>query len=296
MPESQTMDPKRKPEGLQGGAEAGPAGEKIRGRRFAFGKNWAGFLKLLDERRIRAAEGSLQEMLGAQDLQGLSFLDVGCGSGLFSLAARRLGARVHSFDYDPQCAGCAQELKRRFFREDPFWTVGVGSVLNREFMDSLGRFDIIYCWGVLHHTGGMWEAMENVMLPLAEGGRLFLAIYNTNNRTPIHLRIKRLYVFSPRPVRAILAGAYFTGRVFRFLGKDILAGKNPLARYGSSYSPRGMDWWTDSFDWLGGYPFETALPEEVFAFFHSHGLILEKLKTANGRSINNEFIFKKERA
>ncbi len=50
-----------------------------------------------------------------ETLAGNSFLDVGSGSGLFSLAAMRLGAdRVHSFDYDPQSVGCTKELKRRF--------------------------------------------------------------------------------------------------------------------------------------------------------------------------------------
>ncbi len=88
------------------------------GARFDFGDNWTRFLELLDDRRIGEAEASLRDMLGIADLRDRSFLDIGCGSGLFSLAARRLGAKVRSFDFDAQSVACARELKRRYFPDD----------------------------------------------------------------------------------------------------------------------------------------------------------------------------------
>jgi len=293
MPESKTLTPPEMSKQTDQEASSHHAAEMARGERFAFGKNWASFLELLDEGRIRAAEGSLQRMLGIQDLHGLSFLDVGCGSGLFSLAARRLGARVHSFDFDPQSAGCAGEMKRRFFKEDPLWTVEVASVLDREFLTSLGTYDIVYSWGVLHHTGRMWDAMENVLLPLASSGTLFLALYNTNRWTPIHVQMKKLYVHAPHPIKPILLGSYSFYKTLRGLVKDLCVFRNPTIRYRSSGSSRGMSWWTDVVDWLGGYPFETALPEEVFQFYRERGLVLERLRTANGGYGNNEFVFRK---
>src|SRR5690349_14790038 len=148
------------------------------GKRFEFGKNWSRFLAVLDEERIAEAQRSLAQMLEVTNLEGKSFLDVGSGSGLFSLAARRLGARVHSFDYDPQSVACGQELKRRYFADDPLWRVEQGSVLDRDYLNPLGSFDVVYSWGVLHHTGAMWEALGNVAPLVAEGGRLFIAIYN----------------------------------------------------------------------------------------------------------------------
>ncbi|HYY59119.1 MAG TPA: class I SAM-dependent methyltransferase, partial [Pyrinomonadaceae bacterium] len=129
--------------------------------RFEFGRNWRRFLSTLDEERILEAERSLRLMLEAETLDGKSFLDIGSGSGLFSLAARRLGARVHSFDYDAESVACAQELKQRFFAGDADWTIERGSVLDSDYVKRLGQFDIVYSWGVLHHTGAMWRALEN---------------------------------------------------------------------------------------------------------------------------------------
>src|SRR5229473_3051952 len=123
------------------------SGEILGGERFAFGENWARFLALLDDQRIKDAEESLQSKLGVENLAGKSFLDVGSGSGLFSLAARRLGARVHSFDYDPRSVACTGELKRRYFPDDGRWVVETGSALDADYLRSIGKFDIVYSWG-----------------------------------------------------------------------------------------------------------------------------------------------------
>ena len=155
------------------------AAEVTSGERFEFGANWTRFLSVLNEDRIAQAEGSLRQMLAISDLNAASaFSDIGSGSGLFSLAARRLGATVYSFDYDPLSVGCTQELKRRYFPEDGQWMVEVGSVLDRDYLGRLGQFDVVYSWGVLHHTGAMFEALENIAPLVASGGQLFISIYN----------------------------------------------------------------------------------------------------------------------
>src|SRR5512145_1886191 len=182
------------------------AEEVARGERFEFGKNWRRFLGGVRNEHIVTAESSLKLMLEIDSLAGLSFLDIGSGSGLFSLAARRLGARVHSFDYDPQSVACAAELRRRYFPCDGGWVVEEGSALDAGYLARLGHFDIVYSWGVLHHTGRMWQALENAGLSVAPGGRLFIAIYNDNgSKSRRWARIKHAYNNLPRLLRTPFA-------------------------------------------------------------------------------------------
>jgi SAM-dependent methyltransferase len=263
-------------------------------RRFAFGANWERFLRVLSEERIAEAERSLKAMLGVERLDGRSLLDVGCGSGLFSLAARRLGGRVRSFDYDPKSVGCAQALRARYFPEDPQWVIGQGSVLDEPFIRSLGRYDVVYSWGVLHHTGAMWKALDMVLQPLQRPGQLFIAVYNQQAFwSRYYATLKRLYGRSPAGGQAVIAGGYAAAQVTKGLVRDLLSRRNPLTRYREKIRDRGMSMWHDWVDWIGGYPFEVARPEEILDFYRRRGLRLERLKTCGGGQGCNEYVFRR---
>lgn len=268
--------------------------EVEQGERFQFGKNWQRFLSVLSEERIAEAEKSLKQMLEVEDLQRKSFLDIGSGSGLFSLAARRLGAKVHSFDYDPNSVACTQELRRRYFPDDSSWTIEQGSVLDIDYLKSLGQFDIVYSWGVLHHTGAMWQALEGASLLVNKPGRLFIAIYNDQGgQSKRWYKVKQLYC-SGILGRALVSGFFIPYFIFSGLAVDLLKARNPVIRYTEYKKTRGMSVIHDWFDWLGGYPFEVAKPEEIFQFYRDKGFILENLITCGGGLGNNQFVFRKQ--
>lgn len=265
--------------------------EIAQGERFQFGENWRRFLEHLDEQRIATAEESLRNMLEVADLNGRTFLDIGSGSGLFSLAARRLGARVHSFDYDPQSVACTRELRRRYFEEDPEWRIEEGSALDPEYLASLGKFDVVYSWGVLHHTGSMWRALENATIPVRDGGLLFIALYNDQGGISRRwTSIKRAYVrhrLLRGPIVAWSAAWLFGGGFV----KGLLRGK-PMRVFQSPQ--RGMSVWHDLIDWVGGYPFEVAAPGDVFEFYKARGFALTRLVTTHSLGCN-EFVFRRVR-
>jgi 2-polyprenyl-6-hydroxyphenyl methylase/3-demethylubiquinone-9 3-methyltransferase len=266
------------------------AAEIASGERFAFGENWAAFLAKLDDARIAAAENSLRQMLDVDDLRGRSFLDIGSGSGLFSLAARRLGAKVQSFDYDPASVACTRELKTRYYPQDDDWTVGSGSVLDADYMNSLPKFDIVYSWGVLHHTGQMWLALEHAGRLVDEGGKLFIAIYNDQGTASRRWRsLKSAYNRLPKSLRPPVLWAVFVKQYWRPIVKDLVLFR-PFQTFRVYSGLRGMSPWRDLVDWVGGYPFEVAKPEAIFDFYRARGFRLEKLKTCNDLGCN-EFIF-----
>jgi 2-polyprenyl-6-hydroxyphenyl methylase/3-demethylubiquinone-9 3-methyltransferase len=271
--------------------------EIARGERFAFGDNWRRYLRVLDGERIERAVESLKTMLEVEDLRGKSFLDIGSGSGLFSLAARRLGARVVSFDYDPGAVACAQELKRRYFDADENWQIRAGSALDSEFLRELGRFDVVYSWGVLHHTGDMWAALANADGNVADGGKLFIALYNDQggaskrwaavkliyNRIPTHLRsLFAVLVYAPLELRGFF-GKLVRGRPQAYFSQILSYRRN-----------RGMSWWRDQIDWIGGYPFQVSKPEEIFAFYRARNYTLLKMVTCGPGHGCNEYVFRRD--
>ena len=231
---------------------------------FAFGQNWARFLTSLSERQIEQATRALGALVG-RDLRDGTFLDIGSGSGLSSLAARRLGAHVCSFDYDAQSVACTQELRRRFFPGDEAWAVTQGSVLDESFLATLGRFDVVYSWGVLHHTGQMWVAIENAARLVRPGGLFIIGIYNFRGGrrgTATWAKLKRWYCAAPRWQQAAWESAYLTWDLVSMAA----VGRNPIRKVREYHTGRGMSWRRDVTDWLGGYPYEAATPGEILEF------------------------------
>ena len=256
--------------------------------RFGFGRNWKKYLSTMSDADIKIARESLLTMISDADdtVHGKRFLDVGCGSGLFSLCARSAGCKVVSFDYDPEAVSCAKELKDRYYPGDSDWTVLQGSVLDKEFLTSLNTYDIVYAWGVLHHTGDMWTAMDNVAGLTKNGGTLCLAIYNDCGwRSRIWHGVKRFYNFNIA-TRVVTSMVFVPCRIGRMAISSIRQRTNLFAAYKRE---RGMHIVTDLLDWIGGYPYEYAKWREVVEFYSERGFIASTVTPTEGTG-NHQFV------
>jgi SAM-dependent methyltransferase len=253
---------------------------------FDFGANWQAFSeKRVNAERLTVAAQSLQVLLQRDALHGLSFLDVGCGSGLFSIAAYQLGAaKVVGVDINPRSIASSNYNRDRLTQHAPLEFIEM-SVLDREGLQMLGTFDLVYAWGSLHHTGAMWTAIENVLGSVRLGGRLVLAIYNRHVTSRLWRALKRVYSRWPRWAQSVVA-VPFGGVIY--LAKLIVTRRNPLEKQ------RGMDFWYDVIDWLGGYPYEYATPQDIEAFVAARGFTLVRCIPAQVPTGCNEFVFEKK--
>jgi 2-polyprenyl-3-methyl-5-hydroxy-6-metoxy-1,4-benzoquinol methylase len=266
------------------------SGDKIT---FSFGENWVDFINhYLNETRIKEAEKSLSDFLRLQKLDGLSFFDIGCGSGLFSLAACKLGAsKIISCDIDPLSIKCCEYLRDKMC-DRINWEIYLGSILDEALLGQIEKADIVYSWGVLPHTGNMWQAISNGAKCLKPGGLFFISIYNKVGGpfgSKSWLELKRFYNRSSRIVKKFLEYSFISLIVLKML----LTLKNPVSEIKDYKKNRGMSFWTDIRDSLGGYPYECASVEEIFNFCKQEfGFILENIKTVNNLG-HNEFLFRK---
>lgn len=262
------------------------SGEEIE---FSFGRNWLTYAAGLEERHIMAAERSFVELTGLASLSGHTFLDAGCGSGLSSLVALRLHAdRVCSVDIDPSSVACAEQLRCRFAIDSRRWAIHTCSVLDRDLSVTTGLASMVCCWGVAHHTGSMWNAIDNVSRCVADGGWLLVAIYNRTDRSGTWLTIKRFYNRAPAPVKTLLRLGFhlrtFAGLAFR--------GQHPRRFLEEYVRHRGMSYFRDVEDWLGGLPYEYASVDEVTLFLALRGFEPVRIKPAVSHGCN-EFVFRR---
>jgi SAM-dependent methyltransferase len=228
-----------------------------REKHFAFGENWKNYAATIDQKRIEAAIEGVKKLFPT-GLAGKTFLDIGCGSGLHSLAALSLGAAsVTAIDIDENSVDTTQQLLTKY-APDMKWTAKVASVFDVSPVN-LGKFDIVYSWGVLHHTGDMWRAIESAADLVDTDGMFAIAIYSASSCDSIWRAEKKFYSRAPGPVQWGVRQIY----MLAFLAAKTLLGGNPISYVRNYSEARGMNFSHDAHDWLGGYPYETATAAEI---------------------------------
>lgn len=264
-------------------------------RHFSFGKNWRDFLQTLNDEKISEAEKSLEEYLGGREnIQGKTFVDIGSGSGLFSLAAFRLGAaKIVSVDIDESSVECTRVLREKY-GDSSKWQVLKGSALDSNFIKTLGQFDIVYSWGVLHHTGKMYKALENIIALGNVGSFFYIALYNKyemkwrGGTWSTWLLIKERYNSVSQLGKNIMFGIYYSYSLIMML----IRFQNPKKVIAQYKSFRGMSWKHDLYDWIGGFPYEASSVDEIINFFGKQNIYCKKVTSVDGLGCN-EFLMVK---
>lgn len=239
---------------------------------FSFGENWQDYLSTVSDREMELAERDIEKWVGASAVRGKTVVDIGSGSGIHSLAFLRLGARrIRSFDFDKSSVAATMSLRSN--AGDPAnWTVEHGSILDHDYIRSLGQFDIVYAWGVLHHTGSMWEAVDNAFGLVRPGGTLWVALYQKGPRYESDLALKQRYNAASSVGKRVME--------YRRAGRLMLSRARHLQNpFGwNQKGRRGMNAYHNIRDWLGGLPYETAAEDDVVTGARKRGFVLERIK------------------
>lgn len=261
-------------------------------KQFDFGENWQAFsANALTPARVAQAKSDFQKLTEGVALSGKNFLDIGFGQGLSLMSAATLGADVVGCDINKKC-GAALESNRPHFPEimQKKIPLVIGSILDAACVEDLKRsapggvFDIVHSWGVLHHTGDMKTAITNAASLVRPGGHFIIALYNRHWTSPIWSIIKWSYVHMPAVLQKIMIKAFVP---IISLAKYAVTGESPKKQ------SRGMDFYYNVIDWVGGYPYEYASIAETKSLFKELGFDCLKAIPAEVPTGCNEFVFQK---
>lgn len=239
--------------------------------RFEFGENWSEFSKNINSTEVEQAVKGLEKLLPEKlKPKGKTFLDIGSGSGLHSVAAAKLGfSNITCTDYDKNSVKTTKLNAEKFGVQDSV-TAYQDDILHS---DLKGKFDVVYSWGVLHHTGHMWNAIEAASQHVKKEGTFIIAIYTKTKFCGMWKVIKKAYCNAPKFIQKVMGYSYFALLSFARLIRGSIF---------QPYNTRGMNRFYDAIDWLGGYPYESATKDEIISFLEKEFEVQKSFRTPPG--------------
>ena len=257
--------------------------------RFSFGKNWQGYSRAaLTPERIEQGRQALGDLLRDVPLAQKNFLDIGFGQGLTAHLAHQMGAKVTGLDIDSDNLLAAKNTQQKMGVKENL-DLRIGSVLDQNLIGELRKatqWHVVHSWGVLHHTGNMDLAVKNATSLVAENGYFVCAIYNRHWSSLPWLWIKWFYNILPKVGQQLMIAMFYP---IIYLAKWLVTGKNPKDKL------RGMDFFYDVVDWVGGYPYEFASLEEFKNMVEPFGFKCIKAIAAEVPTGCNEFVFQRSK-
>ena len=245
---------------------------------FSFGQNWSDYSEIVEERHIISAEEDLTRLMNSGDFANRKWCDLGCGSGIHAVAAARLGAVVSAVDIDPQSIATTKRLAKKFGVEGKIVSLNY-SVFDLPFNNE--SFDVVYSWGVLHHTGDMWSAITEAsrLVSMTEGSQFVVAIYRQTRLCRMWKIEKRFYKDASPIVQGTIRRLFVLAYDFSLIARR----RTPWSHRRNYFQMRGMSFKHDVHDWLGGYPYESANARELETMMRKIGfrLVREFVRAPN---------------
>jgi len=149
--------------------------------------------------------------ISLSDLSGKKILDAGCGSGEKSIMFSKYGGKVTGIDFSSgqlsQARGLAKKsnLDIKFIEKD---------LVNDDLSD-LGKFDVIVCTGVLHHTKDPKLAFQKLCSQLNKNGIIIIGLYHKYSR--MRYRIIRFFI------RTFVSRTYDSKKIINWLDNNRIA-------------------------------------------------------------------------